>query len=645
MCGIAGIYGTDDIDLVQKMTDIISYRGPDDVGYYHDSLISLGHRRLGIIDLLTGKQPIFNEDHSILTVYNGEIYNYQSIRTTLEKKGHSFYTETDTEVIVHAYEEYGTEAFSKFNGMFAFALWDINQKKLFLVRDRFGIKPLYYYEDPKSHMLFFASAIKSILQNKEVPRILDKESFHKFLNLRYCPGPKTMFRGIDRIKPGSFLEISSDGIKEKTFAELNISQYNKNLSEDEAVTRLRQILSASVKRHLISDVPIGVYLSGGIDSSSLVALISQSSENTINTFCMGFGEDDDEIEDAEIVADYFGTSHKSFIVKKNIYKDFPKLIWYADLPKRNLYTYYVSEVVSQFVKVVLSGLGADELFGGYTWKYSFFQENNKLLNGINSNHTSLPALVEAAKLLLYNQILNGSISQDYNLDYLKRILALRSPLEQYLLIKTMDEVLEKEQLKDRYDENLEKFNKDCIRQIYAPFFANNLDPIDQVLLADFSVKAVDDFLFVEDAMSMANSLEARVPFLDNELVAFAFSLPNHLKYRNNEGKYLLRRAMRPLLPKSVFKKEKQGFGPLSYETHFNNNVRDLAIRILPQGSLVKKKFLKKDYINRVLSAPSSPNLAKHYAFIENCMVSEIWYNMYIEPEEFQVPSFKQLEFL
>ncbi|MFX0141539.1 MAG: asparagine synthase (glutamine-hydrolyzing) [Candidatus Hodarchaeota archaeon] len=645
MCGITGIYGQEDLNLIRKMTDSLIHRGPDDVDYYHDSQITLGHRRLSIIDLLKGRQPIYNEDRSIIIVYNGEIYNFKSIRKFLEEKGHTFYTDTDTEVIVHAYEEFGIDSFSQFNGMFAFALWDTNTRKLILVRDRHGIKPLYYYKDPNSLNVFFASEIKAILQNEEIPRVLNKEALHQFLNLRYCPGPKTLLKNIMRVPPGVFLEITADGIKEKTFAKLDLSMFNQPISEEKAINDLRQILYSSVQRHMISDVPIGIYLSGGIDSSSLVALVNQNSDKTLSTFCMGFGEDNDELEDAQLVADYFGTSHKSFIVKSNLNKDLPKLIWYADFPKRNLYTYYVSEVVSQYVKVVLSGLGADELFGGYIWKYKFLEENKKFLKKIQKSNRSLQDLKAAAQLLFANQIMSGPLLQDRHCRYLKQILTLDSTLDQYLLIKSLDEVLLKDQLTDRYGPQLNGFDEESIRNVYTRFFDNQLAPTDQCLLADFSIKAVDDFLFVEDAMSMANSLECRVPYLDNELVEFAFKLQNSLKFQNGEGKYILRKAMRPLLPKAVFKKKKQGFGPLSAEAFFNKEVRGLAEQLLPNGSLVRNNFLKSNYINRVLSCSSSPDLAEHYNFLQNCVTAEIWYRMYIEPEEFVKPSFEISAFL
>ncbi len=640
MCGITGIFGLEDTDLIQKMTDSIIHRGPDDVGYYQDSQITLGHRRLSIIDLIRGKQPIYNEEKSILIVYNGEIYNFKLLRKSLEEKGHRFDTNTDTEVIIHAYEEYGTDSFSQFNGMFAFALWDTNNKKLILARDRYGIKPLYYYIDPNSQNVFFASEIKAILQNKEIPRVLHKEALHQFLNLRYCPGPNTLLKGIKRVPPGVFIEITDNGFKKKTFAQIDLSKFNKPIAENEAINELRQILISAIERHLVSDVPIGLYLSGGIDSSSLLALIHQTTDNTIKTFCMGFGEDTDEFEDAQLVADYFGTSHKSFFIKTDLYKDLPKLIWFADFPKRNLYPYYVSEVVSQYVKVVLSGLGADELFGGYIWKYRFLEENAKFLSKIQKSALSLSELKEAAQLLIANQISNGTLLQDHHCRYLKQMLALDSVLDQYLLIKSLDEVLLKNQLIDRYGEQLDDFDETSIRKIYAHFFNNNLSPTDQCILADFSIKAVDDFLFVEDAMSMANSLECRVPFLDNELVEYAFMLPNSLKFHNGEGKYILRKAMRPILPKAVFKKKKQGFGPVSAESFFNKEVRELATEILPKGFLVKDRFLKSNYINRVLSSSSSPDLAEHYTFIQNCVAAEIWYRMYIEPDEFLTPSFK-----
>jgi asparagine synthase (glutamine-hydrolysing) len=634
MCGICGIYGpgSDDKNLLKSMMDILEHRGPDDEGSYIDKNIMLGHKRLSIIDLYTGKQPIYNEDKSIVIVYNGEIYNFRELREDLEKKGHRFYTASDTEVIVHAYEEYGYDCVKLFNGMFAFAIWDSNKEELFLARDRAGIKPLHYtfLEDGT---FIFASEIKSILQYEKVKREVDPQSLHLFINLRYIPRERTMFKGIKRLLPAHIMVISKEGkIKKEKYWEPKIQYSNK--SEGYYIKKLRKLLEEAVKRHMISDVPVGVSLSGGIDSSTIVALASQVNEEPLKTFCMGFGTENDETEDARLVADYFSTDHHEVIVERSLLKEYPKMIWYADEPKRNLYPYYVSELVGKYVKTAQGGLGGDELFGGYVFKYNFVHKIEEMRK--RAIFETKMEISKIADRLISFQTRYGDMVDDEHLDYLEMIRALNSNTDLYLITQTLDKSFDRKYLERIYGEKILKEELIPVREVYRPYFDNNMSFIDQVFLADFSIKAVDDFLLVDDRMTMAHSVESRVPFLDKELVEFAFTIPPDLKRKDPNGKYILKMAMKDLLPKEVLKKEKRGFASGTYETYLRE-LREIAMQKLPKGNLVKEAYFKRDYIDKVLNAIPNPRLNLHYNVIWNLLTFEIWYEIFINGDNIRRP--------
>ena len=622
MCGIIG-FTFEDAGLAKRMCEVISHRGPDEEGYYSDNDITLGHTRLSIIDLVTGSQPIYNEDKSIVIVYNGEIYNFKELREDLEKKGHSFYTASDTEVIVHAYEEYGYDCVKLFNGMFAFAIWDSNRKKLFLARDRAGIKPLHYtfLEDGT---LLFASEIKSILQYEKVKREVDPQSLHLFINLRYIPGERTIFKGIKRLSSAHIMIVDKEGVKIKRYWEPKIQYSNK--PEEYYIKKLRKLLEEAVERHMISDVPVGVTLSGGIDSSTIVALASQANEEPLKTFCMGFGIESDETDDAQLVADYFGTDHHEVVVERSLLKGYPKMIWYADEPKRNLYPYYVSELVGKYVKTAQGGLGGDELFGGYIFKYKFVHKIEEM-----RKRAIFETKMEISKIadeLISFQTRYGAMADDEHLDYLEMIRALNSNVDLYLITQTLDKVFDREYQERIYGERLLKEELIPVREIYRPYFDNALPFLEQVFLADFSVKMTDDFLLIDDRMNMAHSVESRVPFLDKELVEFAFTIPPDLKRKDPNGKHILKMAMKDLLPKEVLKKEKWGFASETYETYLRE-LREIAMQKLPEGNLVKEGYFKRDHIEKVLNAIPNPRLNLHYNVIWNLLTFEIWYEIFI----------------
>lgn len=602
----------------------MEHRGPDGEGYYTNRNITLGHRRLSIIDLKTGDQPIYNEDGSIVVVYNGEIYNFLELRTELEKRGHRFTTSSDTEVIVHAYEEYGVNCVKLFNGMFAFAIYDANKDEIFLARDRCGIKPLHYTMLDDGTILF-ASEIKAILQYKRIKREMDTQALHYIINLRYIPGDRTMFKGIHRLLPGHIMVVKNHAIKIKQFWKPGLT--HTTCPESYYVKMLRKVLDAAVERHLISDVPVGLLLSGGIDSSALVALASKKTDEPLKTFCMGFGNSNDEIRDAQFVADYFGTDHHQLVVDAHLLKDYPKMIWYADEPKRNLYPYYISELVGNTVKTALGGLGSDELFGGYIFKYNFIQGIEDIRKKTISE--TKKEISKIADTLINFQTRYGNIAEDEHLDYLEMIRAIDDRTELYLITQTQDKVFDREYLEKIYGEHLLQEELLPIREIYRQFFKTQHAFLDQLMVADFSIKMTDDFLLVDDRMTMAHSVESRVPFLDSNVVDFAFSIPSELKVRDPHGKYILKKALNDLLPKEVIQKKKQGFASGTYEVYMKEG-REMMQQMLPEGNLVKQGFIQKEYIEKILKAVPNPKLDLHYGAMWNLLTCEIWHRMYIE---------------
>ena len=627
MCGIAGFYGFEDRPLLKNMSKACLHRGPDGEGYYTNKNVMLASRRLSIIDLSTGDQPIFNEDKSVAIVYNGEIYNFQELRMDLERKGHRFYTNTDTEAIVHSYEEYGAGCLKNFNGMFAFALYDDNKKQLLLARDRCGIKPLYY-TILKNNSLLFASEIKSILQHPEVKREVDSDALNHFIRLRYVPGRKTMFKGINKLLPGHYLVASKKNVKIGKYWELDIG-IDESIDENSAIAKLRNLMQNAVKMQMISDVPIGSFLSGGLDTSTIVAFASQASDRPLNTFCMGFGESTDEFEYARVIADKFKTNHKELAVKFDLFKEFPKMIWHIDMPKRNLYPYLIYKEVRKHLKVIHSGMGGDELLGGYVHRYAYMDYISSS-NGKKNNPE-----------IIYNKIFS---KEEYE-DKIAKIKKAKSPAEAYSFITSADAGFDAEQLKDIYSEKMKsKISKPVSGEFEEYFRKKGFSAAEQAFYAEFNVKMPNDFLIVEDAMSMANSVEARVPFLDNGLIDFCFSLPARLKVNNGTGKYILRKMMSDVLPKKISRRKKWGFSTTTHSL-FKSELRDIAQNMLPDGFLVNKKYINKNFIEKVLKEKAAKSNTQNYNLLWNLVAFEIWHGIYIKPAKFHKPDLSMNSFL
>jgi len=626
MCGICGMIGPGaDREIVQKMIRSIAHRGPDGEGIYHGDGISLGHCRLSIIDLVTGSQPMSNEDQTIWVVFNGEIYNFQNLRLDLEGRGHCFKTSSDTEVLVHGYEEYGTEFLSRLDGIFAFALWDIRGKRLLLVRDYFGVKPLHYHFDGKT--LRFASEIKAILQDPSVLREPDYQSLHYFLNLRFIPGEGTLFKQIRRLLPAHYMMYENGAVSIHRYFNLEKTR-NVPTSEMDCIEGIRHYLREAVRKQKVSDVPLGVYLSGGLDSSSLVAFMSEVSDKPVKTFSMGFNEPTDELEDARVVADRFGTEHHEICLSPDPLRQFPEVIWHAEEPKENiLQGFLLSRFARRYVKVCLGGLGGDELFAGY--------DIHRYIYPSNALHSKVPDILASGFFRPLNRFLFavqnafGTLTLDEYRRGLQMLLSIGDPARYYLILRNVWDYDEKA-YQNVYGPVFLKQDLHKTHTLFDHYFSSKSESfIEQVLRAEFHTKMQEDFLMNEDRTSMANGLEVRVPFLDRDLVQFSMSIPAEMKIEGNQLKHLFRKAMTGILPEHTLMKRKWGFSFNPYY-QFQKDLKGVAERVLTKERVESRGLFNYTYLRRIIDHAPHPRLRWHYFFLWLALGMEIWFRMFIE---------------
>jgi asparagine synthase (glutamine-hydrolysing) len=612
MCGIAGIIGSsfkEKDKVIEKMTDLLIHRGPDDKGFYCDEDIALGIRRLSIIDLEKGKQPIFSEDGNFVIIFNGEIYNYKELRDGFLARGHKFKTDSDTEVIVHLYEEEKEECVKKLRGMFAFCIYDKKEKIVFIARDFFGIKPLYFLN--RDGAFVFASEIKSLLQlSSYKPEVNDEAVFH-FLSFQYAPTKETMFKNIYRLPAGSYLkmDIANNKIEEKKYWEFNFNQ--KAIPEKDAKEKLLNTLEDSVAHHMISDVPIGAFLSGGIDSTAIVALMKRFFKNgKISTFSIGFDEVN-EFEDSRRAAKYLGTDHHEIKISPREYFDkLPDIFWHFDEPVADpsaVALYFVARETAKKVKVVLSGEGADELFGGYNIYLEPFAL--KKLNII-------PKFLRK-KIL---RPLAGAKFNFFGKNYLRRYF---TPLEERFIGNAR--VFQLEEISDLW--RGEKFGNpsDLTKEYYQK--TKNASDSEKMQYIDINFWLAGNILAKADKMTMANSLELRVPFLDIEVAKIASILPSDLKFRGGNTKYLLRKAMKGIIPEKNRKKKKLGF-PIPLKQWFRDKNNSYVFDTIKENKYIKEKF-NKETIEQLFNdhiSGKKDNSRKIYLLLSLA----IWYNVFIK---------------
>ncbi len=573
MCGICGIFEPSresiaDRALVKRMADTLYHRGPDEEGVYCGAGIGLGHRRLSIIDLTSGQQPLANEDETVWVAFNGEIYNFQELNRQFLSSGHTLRTRCDTETIVHLYEELGPECFAHFRGMFAIALWDARKRRLLLARDRIGKKPLFYSWNGRR--LLFGSEIKALWPAADFSREVDIEALSDYFSYLYVPAPKTIYRHVRKLRPAHYLVVDAQGAREIPYWDLSFANPTQH-SESEWCERLLNEYRTSVKMRLVSDVPLGAFLSGGVDSSSVVALMSQL-QGAVTTCSIGFAEQSfNEADEARKFATSIKSNHHEQVVSAGAVDIVEKLAWHYDEPFADasaVPTYYVSKMARRNVTVALSGDGGDENFAGYR-RYKFERREDLL-------RSMLPAPAR--------QMIFGPLGRWYpKADWAPRIFRAkttfqslaRSPLEGYFnTMSSCPRDMKPSLLGGEVVTALNGYDSiDVLRYHYDR--ADTVDPLSRLLYTDIKTYLVDDILVKVDRASMANSLEVRCPLLDHRLMELIAKIPSDLKLRNGRGKYIFKKALETVLPGDILNRRKIGFGiPLAI--WFRTELKDFA---------------------------------------------------------------------
>ena len=630
MCGICGIAlkeGVVSEDRLRAMTDVLRHRGPDDSGSFVHQNVGFGHRRLSIIDVEGGHQPMSNEDDSIWIAYNGETYNHAEIRRGLIDTGHQYRTRSDTETVLHLYEEKGLESVVELRGMFAYSLWDSTNRRLTLVRDRLGIKPLYYHFE--SGNLIWGSEIKAILASGYVTPRLRMQSLPDYLANRYTSGDETLFEGIKRLLPGHIMVWQAGKIKIHPYWDLQLSNPNESVTEDDLIDEFRSLFDQAVKLRLMSDVPLGMFLSGGIDSSAIAGVMSKMVDEPIKTFSVAFQEKEaNELHYAKLASRMYGTDHHEVIVTPEaFFGELPRLIWQEDEPiafPSSIPLYFVSELASKHVKVVLTGEGSDELLAGYA-KYKKTLLNLRL-GGLYSG--ALPSLIRhnvreiidrmEPHTLLRRKLIRTFLYLEPEIEsiYFDNFSVFSRKAIQDLLIP---QTLETLNIIDPYQINQDYFNRN-----------GACDLLNRILYTDIKTY-LHELLMKQDQMSMAASIESRVPFLDHKLVEFVAKLPVDLKLRGWTTKYILRKSMEGILPREILHRKKIGF-PVPISQWFQKGTfPDLHEYLLGARTLARGLF-KRRYVEHLLNSHIAGQ-QDHSERLWSLLNFEIWNRIFIDGEE------------
>lgn len=626
MCGITGIFyqssGSADGAELKCMCDVMQHRGPDDEGIYLAGPVGIGMRRLSIIDLASGHQPIHNEEKNVWVVLNGEIYNYRELRTELEAKGHRFYTQSDTETIAHLYEEYGEDCVQHLNGMFGFALWDDRRKKLMIARDRAGEKQIYYAL--KGGKFVFGSEIKCLLQSDVVSRDIDYGALDAYLTYLYVPSPATIFRDVRELPAAHLLVIDRDGLRIRRYWDLEFRIDRKNNAQyfvDAFAERFRR----SVRSRLVSDVPLGALLSGGVDSSAVVAVMSEFASEPVRTFCIGYGAEGayyDERRYARMVAERFGTQHREFVVQPQLVEIIPEIVRAFDQPFADssaIANYYVFRETRQHVKVVLSGLGGDEVAAGYErhlgirWQKHYRDVPRWLREGIVERVVNLlPDSKKGSRLVerVKRFVRTGALPADQA--YQRYVSAFDAERRRELYSDRLTESIRLETSQEKFDQF---FNRSGID-----------DVLNRALYTDIMMYLPGDLLTLTDRMSMVHSIEARAPFVDHELMEFMATVPPELKIRGFDKKYLLKRAFAGTLPREILYRRKQGFTvPLT--VWFRNELNPLIKKVLSKERIESMGLFRWPVIEHMLEEHMGRR-ENHHSRIWALLMFMIWHEIY-----------------
>lgn len=625
MCGIYGIASLKGGPLPQRthlsrMGQAIQHRGPDDEGYYSGRGIALGMRRLSIIDLQGGHQPIPNEDESIWAVCNGEIYNFKELRRELEQAGHRFRCGSDTEVLVHLYEQEGLDFVKKLRGMFALAVWDENKGRLIVARDRIGEKPLYLWQDRER--LIFASEIKAILEFPEVPRQVSLRALHDYCALGYVPAPLTMFEGIEKLPPGAMLVLERGAVSISSYWDLSFNNVEER-PEAEWVELLREKLLECVRSQMISDVPLGAFLSGGLDSSAIVAAMAQNSGQPVNTYSIGFAGPDqyyDELPFARIVSRAYATKHHEIVVRPDVCKLLPQLIWHMDEPVADsalITTYLIARMAKETVTVILSGVGGDELFGGY---------RRYLGDSVGKYYRRIPQFMRRSVF----PFLLSNLPQDRHSAFANYARLANSYIRSAELdaaqsysdfITVFSPAMRAELLRDHREP--EDF---AIHSYFAQ--CAGAESLHRNMYVDIKTSLADDLLLLTDKMTMAASIECRAPLLDYELVELMARMPARMKVNGFTLKYLFKKVAAQWLPGEILNRKKRGFGaPVG--AWFRNQLQPLIEDCLNREQLVKRGFFEPDAVNRIISDHATRK-ADHTDHLLALVSFEMWCRIFLD---------------
>lgn len=597
MCGIAGRFNFSpeyavDQELVQRMTRLIAYRGPDDEGFYFDGNVGLGNRRLTIIDPKHGHQPIHNEDKTVWVTFNGEVYNYIELREHLQTRGHRFYTDSDTEVIVHLYEEYGPRFVERINGMFAIALWDSKKQTLFLYRDRLGVKPLYFGKTESG--VVFASEIKCLLLDAEINRSLDSQSLFDLMTFGYVPPPGSLFKGVTCMLPGYFAICDRQGLQLEKYWDIPL-EVDESRSEQQYALELLELLTDATRLRLRSDVPIGAFLSGGVDSSTVVGLMSRLLDRPVATFSTGFKEDSySELKFSREVSELFRTVRYENIVDPNLASLLPKVIWYCDEPHGDasfLALYVMAEGACKHATVILSGDGADEFLGGFTGYAEFLAQfrdgGDPLLSYYNTDHISVIKDVDKQRVFS---------SEFFSADSLQPSSRL-------------------------------------VREVFDK--ARHMDLASKILYTDQKLLLPGNNLIKSDRMGAPHAVECRSPYLDYRVAEFVARMPSHLKIRAGTTKYILKKAVEPLLPREIVHRPKQMF-TVPIGEWFKNGLREFTKAILLDPRFENRKLFDRARVEDMLRAhhQGQANYTRQIRLLLNL---ELWFQMFVDRKEVVPP--------
>lgn len=621
MCGVAGFYNArpELFESLNAMLNQIAHRGPDHRARETGPNWAIGHNRLSIIDPKGGHQPLWNENHDIFVFGNNEIYNAPELRKELESLGYKFRTNSDTEVCVHAFDEWGTDCFAKFNGMFALALVNTKDNSMVLARDPIGIKPLHLMR-LSSGGWAFASEMKAFMAIPGQSFELNEDALHLFMNFRYIPDESTLIRSVQRLQPGSFISFTTAGTQTGVFAQIRDSSSEHHSSYPADVEQLQGLLSKAVQRHLISDVEIASYLSGGIDSSTIASFASEHQKD-LRTFCVGFNQPTDENQAAQAFAKQIGSQHTDLKIDEDPFSQMTKALWHIEEPKVNgLQGLLLSRAVSKHVRVALSGLGGDELFAGYI--------NNDLLLPT----TKLGALfgLKRPVALDWWRKISGRLSGEMTGRALELIPNVVSPLGTYCILRNVFDH-SPHLMSSLYNSPRSHWHGMSFETLKPMFDDKNPDVLNELLLLEFRTKLVNDFLLTEDRVSMAHSLETRVPFLDLELVRFAFSLPSSEKYQWGQKKRILKDAVRSRLGHEILNREKMGFSfdPVAI---FSSQIRPFAQKVLIKKKVEDLGIFNWKWIEETLNSNPTPSRRWDYFNLWVIASFAIWYELFISRE-------------